>query len=219
MYDGGQNESGSGNAPEATLSEAFDSSFGRRLCLMSKDQETMNGWSLTRVYRINGKLVIGDDVDDAIKAYRQWCMNDPVTIESVELVFCGAGNMDCDAVIADDRRKAAETIAMLTEENEKLQAKCAQLESDNKELVEEMFKMRSQMQIPTCMPENPMLGDVSDEYQEPDDMSEMNVNEWSRKALEKALERNGGDRKRAAKELGISDRTMYRRLKQYGLNK
>ena len=35
--------------------------------------------------------------------------------------------------------------------------------------------------------------------------------------LEKALERNNGNRKKAAQELGISDRTLYRRLKQYGL--
>ena len=35
--------------------------------------------------------------------------------------------------------------------------------------------------------------------------------------LEKALERNGGNRKKAASELGISDRTLYRRIKQYGL--
>ena len=35
--------------------------------------------------------------------------------------------------------------------------------------------------------------------------------------LEKALDRNNGNRKKAAQELGISDRTLYRRLKQYGL--
>ena len=38
-------------------------------------------------------------------------------------------------------------------------------------------------------------------------------------ATKKALERNGGNRKKAALELGISDRTLYRRLKQYGLDK
>jgi hypothetical protein len=38
-----------------------------------------------------------------------------------------------------------------------------------------------------------------------------------RQMLEKALERNNGNRKKAAKELGISDRTLYRRLKQWGL--
>jgi len=45
----------------------------------------------------------------------------------------------------------------------------------------------------------------------------LNVNDWSRQALEKALDRNGGNRKKAAQELGISDRTLYRRLKEYGL--
>lgn len=44
-----------------------------------------------------------------------------------------------------------------------------------------------------------------------------NLDELGRSMLQKTLERNGGDRKKAAKELGISDRTLYRRLKQYGL--
>ena len=35
--------------------------------------------------------------------------------------------------------------------------------------------------------------------------------------VEKALERNNGNRKKAAKELGISDRTLYRRIKSYKL--
>ena len=61
---------------------------------------------------------------------------------------------------------------------------------------------------------------VAEEYIEPENEPEnLNVNEWSRQALEKALERNGGNRKKAAQEMGISDRTLYRRLKQYGLDK
>ena len=39
-----------------------------------------------------------------------------------------------------------------------------------------------------------------------------------RQMVEKALERNNGNRKKAAQELGISDRTLYRRIKQYGLD-
>jgi hypothetical protein len=58
----------------------------------------------------------------------------------------------------------------------------------------------------------------AEEYVEPEPEN-LNVNDWSRQALEKALNRNGGNRKRAAQELGISDRTLYRRLKQYGLDK
>ena len=70
-------------------------------------------------------------------------------------------------------------------------------------------------------PVTPALEDaVAEEYIEPETEPEnLNVNEWSRQALEKALERNGGNRKKAALEMGISDRTLYRRLKQYGLDK
>ena len=65
----------------------------------------------------------------------------------------------------------------------------------------------------------PALEDaVAEEYVEPEPEN-LNVNDWSRQALEKALDRNGGNRKKAAQELGISDRTLYRRLKQYGLDK
>ena len=59
---------------------------------------------------------------------------------------------------------------------------------------------------------------VAEEYVEPEPEN-LNVNDWSRQALEKALNRNGGNRKKAAQEMGISDRTLYRRLKQYGLDK
>ena len=60
----------------------------------------------------------------------------------------------------------------------------------------------------------------AEEYIEPlREPENLNVNDWSRQALEKALNRNGGNRKKAAQELGISDRTLYRRLKQYGMDK
>ncbi|MBQ7870233.1 MAG: sigma-54-dependent Fis family transcriptional regulator [Prevotella sp.] len=59
---------------------------------------------------------------------------------------------------------------------------------------------------------------IAEEYVEPEHESEsLNLNDLSRQMLEKALERNDGNRKKAAQELGISDRTLYRRIKQYGL--
>ena len=58
----------------------------------------------------------------------------------------------------------------------------------------------------------------AEEYVEPD-LEYLNLSDLGRQMLEKALERNGGNRKKAAQELGISDRTLYRRLKQYGLEK
>lgn len=53
-----------------------------------------------------------------------------------------------------------------------------------------------------------------------EEMSEnesLNLNKLGRQMIEKALERNNGNRKKAADELGISDRTLYRRIKKYGL--
>ena len=68
-------------------------------------------------------------------------------------------------------------------------------------------------------PISPILEDAeAEEYIEPTPEQEnLNLNDLSRQMLEKALERNNGNRKKAAQELGISDRTLYRRLKQYGL--
>jgi len=67
--------------------------------------------------------------------------------------------------------------------------------------------------------QKPMAEDaVAEEYIEPTKEPEnLNLNDLGRQMLEKALERNGGNRKKAAQELGISDRTLYRRIKQYGL--
>lgn len=66
----------------------------------------------------------------------------------------------------------------------------------------------------------PLEDAEAEEYVEPERVPEsLNLNDLGRQMLEKALERNGGNRKKAAQELGISDRTLYRRLKQYGLEK
>jgi DNA-binding NtrC family response regulator len=46
----------------------------------------------------------------------------------------------------------------------------------------------------------------------------LNLNDLGKQMVERALERNGGNRKKAAQELGISDRTLYRRIKRYGLD-
>ena len=57
---------------------------------------------------------------------------------------------------------------------------------------------------------------VAEEISEPETL---NLNDIGKQLVEKALERNNGNRKKAALELGISDRTLYRRIRQYGLDK
>ena len=84
----------------------------------------------------------------------------------------------------------------------------------------------SNTQLAPITPINPIpaVGTAEDafaeEYIEPEREPEsLNLNAISKQMLEKALERNHGNRRKAAQELGISDRTLYRRLKQYGLEK
>ena len=67
---------------------------------------------------------------------------------------------------------------------------------------------------PAITPPTGIQDAVSEEIKEPETL---NLENLGRQMIEKALERNGGNRKKAAQELGISDRTLYRRIKQYGL--
>lgn len=66
------------------------------------------------------------------------------------------------------------------------------------------------------MPQEAEAEEIENDEQEPETL---NLNDLGRQMVEKALERNQGNRKKAALELGISDRTLYRRIKQYGLDK
>ncbi|MDR2927997.1 MAG: sigma-54 dependent transcriptional regulator [Cytophagaceae bacterium] len=43
------------------------------------------------------------------------------------------------------------------------------------------------------------------------------IEEMEKEFIEKALKKHGGRRKNAAKELGISERTLYRKIKEYGM--
>ena len=43
------------------------------------------------------------------------------------------------------------------------------------------------------------------------------IEEKEKELIKKALEKNHGKRKLAAKDLGISERTLYRKLKEYDI--
>ena len=47
--------------------------------------------------------------------------------------------------------------------------------------------------------------------------SSMTLEETERETIRRSLERNGGRRKATARELNISERTLYRKIKEYGL--
>lgn len=60
-----------------------------------------------------------------------------------------------------------------------------------------------------------------EEFQTPEEYVEesLSLQDWERMMVARALERNHGKRKNAAKELNISERTLYRKIKEYGLDK
>lgn len=64
-----------------------------------------------------------------------------------------------------------------------------------------------------CAPDN----NVFDDAEEVQDEQITNLKEMNQKTLLKVLEKNGGSRKKTAEELGISERTLYRKLKEIGL--
>ena len=94
---------------------------------------------------------------------------------------------------------------------------------DGKQVANEQLPTTQLAPIQPIQPIQPMTtaeDAIAEEYVEPEKEPEsLNLSELGKQMLEKALDRNNGNRKKAAQELGISDRTLYRRLKIYGLDK
>lgn len=76
----------------------------------------------------------------------------------------------------------------------------------------------TQHPAPIAQHSSPITQPMEAEAEEIQEMESLNLDDISRQMLIKALDKNGGNRKKAAQELGISDRTLYRRIKQYGLD-
>ena len=59
--------------------------------------------------------------------------------------------------------------------------------------------------------------DEDDEDEEDSELIEDELDEVEKEMIRKALERHHGKRKSAAKDLNISERTLYRKIKEYNL--
>ena len=108
------------------------------------------------------------------------------------------------------------------------------LRNNVNELKQELDVVKKKLNINTDMPANinkelptmPAEDAEAEEYFEPQYVTSktdsntkqsLNIEKMSKEYLERALERNNGNRKKAADELGISDRTLYRWLRQFGI--
>jgi len=77
------------------------------------------------------------------------------------------------------------------------------------------------LQLPETNVEEPIYRPVQeDKYHFAEEIEEeetLSLQEKEIELIKKSLERNRGKRKAAASELGISERTLYRKIKQYDL--
>lgn len=62
----------------------------------------MRGYKLTKVYRIDGHLVVADCIEDGVKLYRKYIGNDFVTIDNVELVYGDYCKTNSGAIIEEN---------------------------------------------------------------------------------------------------------------------
>ncbi|OYU94713.1 MAG: sigma-54-dependent Fis family transcriptional regulator [Bacteroidetes bacterium B1(2017)] len=67
---------------------------------------------------------------------------------------------------------------------------------------------------PTSNTHAPQIIDITEAQSEPESLS---IEEKEIELIRKSLKKHNGKRKRAAQELGISERTLYRKIKQYDL--
>ncbi len=126
----------------------------------------------------------------------------PVVIESEE--YCES-NDDILNIIIQNRKDIEE----LKEEIHRL-----------KSVVISMFNSSSATAM-LAPPSEDVITETIIDYPEENIQKEESVNlrELEKKAIISALERNGGKRSAAAKELGFSERTLYRKMIDYDLNK
>lgn len=91
---------------------------------------------------------------------------------------------------------------------------------DNGESVQEEPSSVALLPPPETAPQTPAEAPSEDKYHFAEEIEEeetLSLQEKEIELIKKSLERNRGKRKAAAAELGISERTLYRKIKQYDL--
>jgi transcriptional regulator with PAS, ATPase and Fis domain len=107
--------------------------------------------------------------------------------------------------------------AKVQKENENLIRK---IYGDNGEDAEEESEAMEVLPLPQGRNDRPVEAALEDKYHFAEEIEEeetLSLQEKEIELIKKSLERNRGKRKAAAAELGISERTLYRKIKQYDL--
>ena len=78
-----------------------------------------------------------------------------------------------------------------------------------------LFRIRSFPAVPACPPQAPVYAESEVVTDEPP--REMTKADMQREQIVRALRRNNGRRREAAAELFMSERTLYRKIKELGI--
>lgn len=96
------------------------------------------------------------------------------------------------------------------------------LKGENAEIIQNLYNGESEIIKPSTTPAPmsyaPRHDDHSIEDTEEFIEESLSLEDKEKELIEKALDKHGGRRKNAAQELGISERTLYRKIKEYAIN-
>ena len=94
------------------------------------------------------------------------------------------------------------------------------VQEENHQLIEKIYQEKEQEHYPVEVVKLPQHATPKNEYDFAEDIEEsenLSLQEKEIEMIKRSLEKNNNKRKLAAKELGISERTLYRKIKQYDL--
>tara|TARA_R110000787_G_scaffold91628_11_gene193067 strand:- start:11687 stop:12913 length:1227 start_codon:yes stop_codon:yes gene_type:complete len=94
------------------------------------------------------------------------------------------------------------------------------VQEENHQLIEKIYEEKQQEHYPVEVVNLPQHINTKNEYDFAEDIEEaenLSLQEKEIEMIKRSLEKNNSKRKLAAKELGISERTLYRKIKQYDL--
>jgi len=94
------------------------------------------------------------------------------------------------------------------------------VQEENHQLIEKIYQEKKPEHYPVEVVNLPQHHDSKNNYDFVEDIEEsenLSLQEKEIEMIKRSLEKNNNKRKLAAKELGISERTLYRKIKQYDL--
>ncbi len=94
------------------------------------------------------------------------------------------------------------------------------VQQENHQLIEKIYQEKEEQHYPVEVVQLPQVSNLKKDYDFAEDIEaseNLSLLEKEIEMIKRSLEKNNNKRKLAANELGISERTLYRKIKQYNL--